>query len=89
MVEEAMSGAVVVSREFLPGTVSRRYLSSYCSPVLSESGGVLGAVTTFQDISAMKEIDRMKSEFVAMVAHELKSPLASIEQMIYAITGRL
>jgi signal transduction histidine kinase len=27
----------------------------------------------------------MKSEFVAMVAHELKSPLASVEQMIYAL----
>ena len=27
----------------------------------------------------------MNSDFVAMVAHELKSPLASIEQMIYAL----
>jgi signal transduction histidine kinase len=27
----------------------------------------------------------MKSDFVAMVAHELKSPLASVEQMIYAL----
>ena len=85
MVTEAMSRGAVVSREFGPGSVSRRYLRAYCSPVMSEAGVVLGAVTTFQDVSTLKEIDRMKSDFVAMVAHELKSPLASIEQMIYAL----
>ena len=85
MVTEAMTCGKVVSREFAPGSVSRRYLWAYCSPVLSEAGKVLGSVTTFQDVSALKEIDRMKSDFVAMVAHELKSPLASIEQMIYAL----
>ncbi len=46
---------------------------------------MIGSVTTFEDISAHKDIDRMKSDFVAMVAHELKSPLASVEQMIYAL----
>jgi signal transduction histidine kinase len=53
--------------------------------VTNELGVVIGSVTTFEDISAHKQIDRMKSDFVAMVAHELKSPLASVEQMIYAL----
>ena len=86
MVSEAIAGNRVVSREFAPGTVSRRYLRAHCAPVISSgSGTVLGSVTTFEDVSTHKEIDKMKSDFVAMVAHELKSPLASIEQMIYAL----
>lgn len=85
MVREATTNSVVVTREFSPGTVSRKYLRAYCSPVLSSTGKLLGSVTAFEDISTHKEIDRMKSDFVAMVAHELKSPLASIEQMIYAL----
>jgi len=85
MVDEAMRKGVVVSREFSPGTISRRFLRAHCSPVVSTSGTLLGSVTTFEDVSTNKEIDRMKSDFVAMVAHELKSPLASIEQMIYAL----
>jgi len=84
MVSEAIDKSIVVTREFAPGTISRKFLRAYCSPVTSEQGEVIGSVTTFEDISAHKEIDRMKSDFVAMVAHELKSPLASIEQMIYA-----
>lgn len=85
MVSEAMSKMVVVTREFVPGAISRKFLRAYCSPVTTELGEVIGSVTTFEDISAHKEIDRMKSDFVAMVAHELKSPLASVEQMIYAL----
>ena len=85
MVAEAISKSVGVTREFAPGTISRKFLRAYCSPVTTEQGEVIGSVTTFEDISAHKEIDRMKSDFVAMVAHELKSPLASVEQMIYAV----
>ena len=85
MVTEAIGKSVVVTREFPPGAISRKYLRAYCSPVKTEQGEVIGSVTTFEDVSAHKEIDRMKSDFVAMVAHELKSPLASVEQMIYAL----
>lgn len=85
MVEESLAKSIVVTREFSAGTISRKFLRAYCSPVQSQGGNTLGAVITFEDISTHKEIDRMKSDFVAMVAHELKSPLASIEQMIYAL----
>jgi signal transduction histidine kinase len=85
MVQQAISKSHVVTREFPPGTISRKFLRAHCAPVTAESGVVVGSVTAFEDISAHKEIDRMKSDFVAMVAHELKSPLASIEQMIYAL----
>jgi len=84
MVAETIDKSVVVTREFPPGIISRKYLRAQCSPVISDIGEVIGSVTVFEDISAHKEIDRMKSDFVAMVAHELKAPLASIEQMIYA-----
>lgn len=85
MVRQAIDNASVVTREFPPGTISRKFLRAHCAPVTAGNGSVIGSVTAFEDISTHKEIDRMKSDFVAMVAHELKSPLASIEQMIYAL----
>ncbi|HDR15691.1 MAG TPA: response regulator, partial [Desulfobacteraceae bacterium] len=42
---------------------------------------VVGAVTVLEDITAFKKLDQMKSGFVNMVAHELRSPLASIRQI--------
>ena len=43
-----------------------------------EKGGVLGYYVLATDITALKEVDRLKSEFVATVSHELRTPLTSI-----------
>ena len=39
----------------------------------------LGKVITFQDITDMKRVELMRSQFVANVSHELKTPLTSIK----------
>jgi len=38
----------------------------------------VGAAVTMQDISYLKELDRLKSDFIHTVSHDLRSPLTSI-----------
>jgi signal transduction histidine kinase len=40
---------------------------------------MIGVVTVLRDITELKELDKAKSTFVSMVAHELRAPLAAIE----------
>lgn len=47
--------------------------------VRNEEGKDLGVVTIFVDITDMKNIERMKSSFVAMASHELRTPLTAIK----------
>jgi two-component system phosphate regulon sensor histidine kinase PhoR len=54
-------------------------LMAQIAPVRDEQGTLLGAVTVLRDITKLKEIEKIKSQFVSMVAHELRSPLAAIE----------
>ncbi len=54
-------------------------LMAQMAPVRDEQGRLLGEVTVIRDITKLKEIEKIKSQFVSMVAHELRSPLAAIE----------
>jgi len=38
----------------------------------------IGAAVTMQDISYLKELDRLKNDFIHTVSHDLRSPLTSI-----------
>jgi PAS domain S-box-containing protein len=55
----------------------RIWLSVSAAPI-RDAGRVTGIVHVFRDISEYKEIDRMRSDFVATVSHELRTPLTSI-----------
>ena len=59
-----------------------RYLQARGRSVISEDNECLGAVVTVVDITTMKILDRLKSEFVATVSHELRSPLSTIHEQI-------
>jgi len=75
-------GSSTVSQEVVIGEMT---LMAHIAPVRSEKGEVLGAVTVLRDISMLKAIDRMKSDFVAMVSHELRAPLTSVEQQLSVV----
>ena len=51
-------------------------------PVLGERKECLGAVLNVVDITALKLLDQLKSEFVAKVSHELRSPLSTIHEQL-------
>ncbi len=49
------------------------------TPILSDSGAVESMVVTMQDMADIKELERLRAEFLAMVSHELRTPLTSIK----------
>lgn len=50
-----------------------RYLNAQITPIPG-----LGLAVTVQDITYLKELDRIKSDFVNTVSHDLRSPLTAI-----------
>lgn len=65
-------------------TVGNNVLRAISAPTLRPDRDLFwavdGAVTVLEDITAFKQLDQMKTDFVNMVAHELRSPLVAIKQ---------
>jgi signal transduction histidine kinase len=56
----------------------RRTLLVNAAPLPGERGGRAGAVAVFRDITAAKEADQLKDEFLSLVSHELRTPLTTV-----------
>lgn len=48
------------------------------APVITDEGAQIGEVVVLHDISAEAAVDRAKTEFIATISHELRSPLTVI-----------
>ena len=52
------------------------------TPIRTESGELERYVATVQDMTPLKELERLRAEFLAMVSHELRAPLTSVKGSI-------
>src|SRR3972149_9498073 len=50
-------------QELIIGNDGNLYLRAHTAPVRSDTGEIIGSVTVLQDISHLKELDKMKSDF--------------------------
>ncbi|WP_298816049.1 sensor histidine kinase [Chloroflexus sp.] len=57
---------------------SERFFSFTGAPAVNEQNEIEGAVITFRDITSNQKVQRAKDEFLAVAAHELRSPLAAV-----------
>lgn len=64
-------------------------LSIHCAPFRARNGRNLGVITILHDITALKRMDRMKSQFVSTVSHEIQSPMNSVMMQIQVILDGL
>ncbi|MBA4407150.1 hybrid sensor histidine kinase/response regulator [bacterium] len=63
--------------ELLPN--NELVIEAACTPVPHPDGTIAGVVIVISNITQFKQIEQIKSQFVSMVAHELKTPLAAVQ----------
>lgn len=64
---------------------SERAFRLRTTPMRDEEKRLLGAVTLLEDITHLREIDRLKSEFIATASHELRTPLTTVQMAVHLL----
>ena len=57
------------------------------TPIRAENGAVESVVVTVQDMTPLQELERLRAEFLGMVSHELRAPLAAIKGSAATVRG--
>ena len=57
------------------------------TPIPSGGGRIESVVVTLQDLTPLVELERVRAEFLNMVSHELRAPLASIKGSTASVLG--
>jgi two-component system sensor histidine kinase VicK len=68
--------------------INGKKLKVNMSPLLDKTWQFAGVVMSIRDVTLEEEIDRMKTEFISTVSHELKTPLTSIKGSLEIILRR-
>ncbi|MFL5396479.1 MAG: ATP-binding protein [Myxococcales bacterium] len=68
---------------------TNRWIRRSSTPVRSESGAYLGRMFVYMDVTAEKQLDRERSEFLTVAAHELRTPLTPLSMYLQGIERRL
>ena len=60
-----------------------KILKFYANPIKqTDKSDIKGIIITIQDITELRKLERMRTEFIANVSHELKTPLTSIKGFV-------
>ena len=91
MVQSMNEGITVTSVELIVQTPEGRDVPvvGSAAPLITEDNEVDAVVCVFQDVSPLKEAERLRDEFISVVSHELRSPLTPIRGFAQVISRDL
>jgi len=82
LIRSCLGGDAEANAELSVYSPEERVYQVQTALLRGEDDDISGVVATFNDITELRSVERMKSEFVSTVSHELRTPLTSIKGFV-------
>ncbi|GLX67056.1 two-component system histidine kinase PnpS [Paenibacillus glycanilyticus] len=87
LIQEALDSREHIREEITFYFPEERLLELNLVPINQENQEFSGVLLVLQDVTAIRRLERMRSEFVANVSHELKTPIAAVKGFAETLLG--
>jgi len=83
--EAIKTSSVIKAQTRLDHELGQRVVDIYAASLSDDQGEPIGAVLVLHDITDLKNLERVRTDFVANASHELKTPITAIRGLTETI----
>ncbi len=79
-IDRALKGeSVSMGRHFVLETKKGNliYVEESATPIKNQQGQIMGCIVVFRDITAKRKLEMMRSDFISIASHQLRTPLSA------------
>lgn len=82
MIQTTLSSGSATEGDVVLYQYDERVLNMHCSPLFDSDGQRMGILLVMNDVTQLRRLESMRSDFAANVSHEIKTPLTAIQGFV-------
>ncbi|MBI5064076.1 MAG: PAS domain-containing protein [Desulfatitalea sp.] len=86
MIRTTLDQGVATQADVALYRLGEQILNAHCTPLFDADGRRMGALLVVNEVTQLRRLETMRSDFAANVSHEIKTPLTAIQGFVETLT---